>query len=95
MSHYTAGELAKACNVTVRTVQYYHERGLLLPSTIGTGGRRIYTDDDLKRLKLICLLRSIDLSLDDIDNILKDHSVHSDIAFLLNEHAYLLKNEIF
>ena len=95
MSHYTAGELAKACNVTVRTVQYYHERGLLLPCAISTGGRRIYTEDTLKKLKLICLLRSIDLSLDDIDNILKDHSVHSDIAFLLNEHAYLLKHEIF
>ncbi len=95
MSMYTIGEIAKSCNVTVRTVQYYHERGILLPSEFSEGGRRMYSEEDGKRLKLICLLRKIGLSIDDIDNILKDNSINADIALLLKEHAYLLKNEIF
>lgn len=95
MSKYTIGEIAKSCNVTVRTVQYYHERGILIPNTFSEGGRRMYSEDDLKKLKLICLLRNIGLSIDDIKNILKDNPNNTDISFLLNEHAYLLKNEIF
>ncbi len=95
MSKYTIGEIAKACNVTVRTVQYYHEREILIPSCFSEGGRRLYAEEDLKRLKLICLLRTIGLSIDDISSILKDNSINGDIAILLKEHAYLLKNEIF
>jgi len=95
MSKYTIGELAKHCNVTVRTVQYYHERGILVPSSFSEGGRRMYSETDLKKLKLICLLRNIGLSIDDIKNILKDNPNNTDVSFLLKEHAYLLKNEIF
>lgn len=95
MSKYTIGEIAKICNVTVRTVQYYHERGILIPSDFSEGGRRIYSEKDLKRLKLICLLRNIGLSIDDIKNILDGSANNVDIGFLLNEHAYILKNEIF
>ncbi len=31
MSKYTTGEIAKLCGVSVRTVQYYDERGILIP----------------------------------------------------------------
>ena len=39
MSKYTTGELAKLCGVTVRTVQYYDTRGILIPSELSEGGR--------------------------------------------------------
>ena len=57
MSKYTTGEMAKLCGVTVRTVQYYDARGILIPSELSEGGRRLYSEDDLKRLKVICFLR--------------------------------------
>ena len=34
MSKYTTGEIAKLCGVTVRTVQYYDTRGILIPSEL-------------------------------------------------------------
>ena len=40
MSQYTTGELAKLCGVTVRTVQYYDTRGILIPAALSEGGRR-------------------------------------------------------
>ena len=42
MSKYTTGEMAKLCNVTVRTVQFYDTKGLLIPSDLTEGGRRLY-----------------------------------------------------
>ena len=50
MSMYTTGELAKLCGVTVRTVQYYDSRSILLPSRLSEGGRRLYSEDDLRKL---------------------------------------------
>ena len=52
MSKYTTGEMAKLCDVSVRTVQYYDSRKLLVPSELSEGGRRLYSEDDLRKLKL-------------------------------------------
>ena len=43
--------------ITRRTVQYYDTRGILAPSALTEGGRRLYSDDELKKLKTICFLR--------------------------------------
>ena len=67
MSKYTTGEMAELCGVTVRTVQYYDTRGILVPSELSEGGRRLYTEDDLRLLKVICFLREIGLSINTID----------------------------
>ena len=47
---YTTGEVAKLCSVSVRTVQYYDDRGILIPSQLSEGGRRLYTEEDVKRI---------------------------------------------
>ena len=72
MSKYTTGELAKLCGVTVRTVQYYDTRGILIPSELSEGGRRLYTDDDLRRLRIICFLRDMGLPIDAIAQLLAE-----------------------
>ncbi len=41
MSQFSTGELAKVAEVSVRTVQYYDQRGILTPSEVTEGGRRI------------------------------------------------------
>ena len=64
MSTYTTGDIAKLCNVSVRTVQYYDTRGILQPTELSEGGRRLYTEQDLEKMKIICALKELDLSLD-------------------------------
>ena len=66
MSKYTTGEIAKLCGVTVRTVQYYDTRGILSPSELSEGGRRLYSEDDLKQMRVICFLRELDLPINSI-----------------------------
>ena len=83
MSRYTTGEVAKLCGVTVRTVQYYDARGILLPSELSEGGRRLYTDDDVRRMRIICFLRELGLSLDAISQLLSEEDPGSVIELLV------------
>ena len=94
MSKYTTGEVAKLCGVTVRTVQYYDQRSILIPSELTEGGRRLYTEDDVKKLKIICFLRDLGLPINTIAEILKEEDPHSVIALLLSEHEQTLKAEL-
>ncbi len=94
MSKYTTGELAKLCGVTVRTVQYYDTRGILIPSELSEGGRRLYSDDDLKRMKIICFLREADLPIDAIAQILKEEHPEKVISLLIEQQENVLSEEI-
>lgn len=94
MSKYTTGELAKLCGVTVRTVQYYDTRGILIPSELSEGGRRLYSDDDLKRMKIICFLRNLDLPIDAISQILKEEHPEKVISLLIEQQEKALSDEI-
>ena len=94
MSKYTTGELAKLCGVTVRTVQYYDTRGILIPSELSEGGRRLYSEDDLKRMKVICFLREVDLPIDAISRILKEEHSEKLILLLIEQQENALSDEI-
>ena len=94
MSQYTTGELAKACGITVRTVQFYDQKGILVPSSLTEGGRRLYSEEDLKMMKIICFLRDMGLSLDTIGQLLKEEDPGSVISVLLEQQEQLLQEEI-
>jgi len=94
MSKYTTGELAKLCGVTVRTVQYYDTRGILIPSELSEGGRRLFSEDDLKRMKVICFLRELDIPIDTISQILKEEHPEKVISLLIEQQEEALSDEI-
>ena len=94
MSKYTTGELAKLCGVTVRTVQYYDTRGILIPSELSEGGRRLYSEGDLKRMNIICFLRGLDIPIDAISQILKEEHPEKVISLLIEQQEKALADEI-
>ena len=94
MPQYTTGELAKECGVTVRTVQFYDQKGILVPSALTEGGRRLYSGEDLKKMKIICFLRDTGLSLDTIGQLLREEDPGSVISVLLAQQEQLLQEEI-
>ncbi len=66
------GEFSKATALTIKTLRHYHERGLLLPSSVDPqSGYRYYGEDRLERARIIKALRALDFSLDDIVQILQ------------------------
>lgn len=94
MSKYTTGEIAKLCGVSVRTVQYYDTRNILVPSEVSEGGRRLYSEDDLRRLKVICFLRNIDLPINSISKLLSEKDPGSVISILLEQQKLVLQGEV-
>lgn len=63
------GDLAREFNVTLRTLRFYEDRGLLEPAR--SGSTRLYSADDRQRLKLILLAKRVGFSLSEIEEILK------------------------
>lgn len=94
MSKYTTGEIAKLCGVSVRTVQYYDTRGILSPSELSEGGRRLYGEDELARMKTICFLRELGLSINSIGELLSEDEPGRVIDLLLQQQAQALRGEI-
>jgi len=67
---YRIGELARKCNVTVRTIRYYESLGLLKTNHRSDGGQRYYTDADVVYLNRIAELKELDFSLSEIRTII-------------------------
>ena len=63
---YRIGELAAQVGMTERTIRYYEELGLLDSVKRLEGGTRVYTDDDVRRLKFIRKLKVLGLSLQEM-----------------------------
>ncbi len=94
MSIYTTGEMAKICGVSVRTVQYYDNRGILTPSDLSEGGRRLYSEEDLKKMKIICFLREIGLPINSIGQLLAEDHPETVISVLLQQQEQQLRQNI-
>ena len=91
---YTTGEIAKLCGVSVRTVQYYDDRGILIPSTLSEGGRRLYSEEDLKRMRIICFLREVGLPINSIAALFAEDKPENIISLLLDEQEKTLREEL-
>ena len=94
MSKYTTGEIAKLCGVSVRTVQYYDSRNILVPSELSEGGRRLYSEDDLKRMRIICFLREAGVPINSIGELFAEEHPEKVISILLDQQEQTLREEL-
>ncbi len=63
------GDIARKLDMSQRTIRYYEEIGLLNSIKRVEGGRRIYTDADLRRLKLIKRLKIMGMTLSEMQEL--------------------------
>ena len=94
MTKYSTGEIAKLCGITIRTVQFYDSQGILIPSEVSEGGRRVYLEEDLKRMKIVCFLREIGLSIHNIRELLFGGDFSTVISTLLDQQEETLHTEM-
>lgn len=94
MNTYTTGEIAKLCGISVRTVQFYDNKKVICPSETSEGGRRLYTDSDLKKFKVVCFLKSLNFSLNQITLLLNEKNSDKVITLFLENQENLIKEEI-
>lgn len=90
MTYLSTGELSKRLKVSVRTLRYYDQIGLVQPSKKGEGGKRFYSQEDILALEKILLLKSLSLSLEDSKKIVTEKSITS----ILLVHKSLLEEQV-
>lgn len=81
-------ELAKLTGVTIRTLHYYDEIGLLTPSETTNSGYRLYSEKELTTLQQILFFRELDFPLNQIKEIILNPTFDSKKA--LENHKILL-----
>lgn len=64
------GEVAERVGLSLRTIRFYEEAGLVTPSARSTGGFRLYSEEDLERLQLIKQMKPLDFSVEEIGKML-------------------------
>lgn len=90
----SVGALAKKMQTTIRTLQYYDQIGILVPSKISDGGRRLYSYQDMIKLHQIQSLKALGFSLDDIKNKIISFKTPNDVIVALNNQALVLEDKI-
>ncbi|MGO4694459.1 MerR family transcriptional regulator [Paenibacillus sp. 2TAB26] len=68
--HWKVGDLANLTGLTVRTLRFYDQIGLLSPSDQTESGHRLYSESNLSRLHQILSLKELGLSLEEIKQAL-------------------------
>lgn len=98
---YSIGEIAQIVGMTTRTIRYYEEIGLLNSIKRLEGGKRIYTDDDIRRLKFINRLKVLGLSLNDMKELENVYLVSKSnkaalmkLLDILDKHLLEIENRI-
>lgn len=64
------GEVAERTGLSLRTIRYYEEVGLVVPSARSQGGFRLYTEADVTRLTLVTRMKPLDFSLEEVRDLL-------------------------
>ncbi|RMB61581.1 MerR family transcriptional regulator [Tessaracoccus antarcticus] len=70
LNHQQIGEVAERTGLSLRTIRYYEEVGLVTPSTRSQGGFRLYSEVDVARLELVKRMKPLDFSLEEMGELL-------------------------
>jgi DNA-binding transcriptional MerR regulator len=89
----TVTQLARSCGLSRGTILYYESIGLLKPAARSAANYRRYGDQDLDRLRQVCLYRNAGLKLEDIQ-VLLDASPGNDAAAILKRRLSEIDREI-
>ena len=65
------GEAAESVGLSLRTVRYWEEIGLVTPSMRSSGGFRLYSDADLHRLLVVKAMKPLGLTLEEMRELLE------------------------
>lgn len=89
---YTINKIATLSGVSLRTLRFYDEIGLLKPAYYGDNGYRYYEEAQLFQLQQILFFRELGFSLNDIQKIISDPNF--DRIAALEKHRHLLEKNL-
>jgi DNA-binding transcriptional MerR regulator len=92
---FSIGEFSKITGLTVKTLRFYHEQGLLDPTHVDSEtGYRYYDASKIETARIITHLRGLDLTLEEIGEILRRGGDDADLREVLVRQRTLLESKI-
>ncbi len=89
------GEFSKITGLTVKTLRFYHEAGVLVPSYVDEDtGYRYYAENKIETARIITLLRGLEFPLPEIADILSTHSDDADILEFLERQKIAIEEKV-
>lgn len=87
----TTSQVAELAGISIRTLQYYDEIGLLKPTELTQAGYRLYDDEALQKLQQILFFKELGFQLKEINTIFHNPDYNRIAAFKQQKEALLLK----
>jgi len=92
---YTIGEFSKITGLTIKTLRFYHERGLLVPAYVNDQtGYRHYDVRQIDKARVIAQLRALEFTLEQIADILAASDDEADILDFLERQRSALETKM-
>lgn len=86
-------EVSELVGVSIRTLHYYNQIGLLIPTEITNSGYRFYSEGDLETLQQILFFKELDFSLTEIKKMMNSVSYNRQKALRLQKKMLLEKRD--
>jgi MerR family copper efflux transcriptional regulator len=81
------GQVAERTGLSLRTIRFYEENGLVIPSARSEGGFRLYSEDEVARLEVIKRMKPLGFTLEETRELL---TLLADLDAATGERAQLL-----
>ena len=95
MAGYSIGEFSKITGLSVKTLRYYHDRELLIPSYVDDSSRyRYYDNANIEKARIIAHFRKMEFPIDDIKQILDNYDDQADILDYLEKHKQAIRDRM-
>src|ERR1041385_7593236 len=92
---YGIGEFSTVTGLSVKTLRFYHEKGILVPTSVDAAtGYRYYDAGKVEKARVIMRLRAMEFSIEDIAAVLAECADEADILNYLEQHRGRLQQRI-
>jgi DNA-binding transcriptional MerR regulator len=92
---FSIGEFSKITGLSVKTLRFYHEKELLIPSCVDSEtGYRYYDHSNIEKGRIITVFREMEFSIKEIKEILEKYDDQTDILGYLERHKDLIKGKV-
>ena len=89
----TVKEISDLTGISVRTLHYYDEIGLLAPTEKSDAGYRLYDDKALETLQQILFFREFDIPLKEIKAVIENPALDKNQILLMQRKMLTMKKE--
>ena len=95
MKTYSIGEFSQITGLSAKTLRFYHERGILVPTSVDQAtGYRFYDAGKIEKARVIMRLRQMEFSIEDIATVFSECGDDADILNHLERQKQFLQQRI-